>query len=154
MSKRIISVEHTKSGKNRFIPINKVLIATLLKLKDVDDQSQFVYSYFGNGTPLADVKTSFKAACRRAGINGLRFHDLRHTFATRLKKRGADPITIMELLGHSSLSTTRRYAHDDEGQKRKAVRALEQSALENTGFVHAVSTRTEDEFAAEALSTN
>jgi integrase len=76
------------------------------------------------GKPLQTVRTAFVAACRRAGIKGLRFHDLRHTFAARLNAAGVDPITIMELLGQSTLKMTERYTHTSEEQKRQAVDRL------------------------------
>ena len=70
-------------------------------------------------------------ACRRAGVKNLRFHDLRHTFATRLVERGVDLITIKELLGHSSVTITERYTHSFKEQKRNAVRALAEKEAEN-----------------------
>jgi len=70
------------------------------------------------------MKKGFKAACRRAGIKGLRFHDLRHTFATRLVEKGADIETVRDLLGHYSITVTQRYTHSNEDRKRKAVELL------------------------------
>jgi integrase len=70
------------------------------------------------------IDKSFKSACRRAGIEGLRFHDLRHTVASRLIEKGADIITVKELLGHSKISTTQRYTHTGDERKRKAVESL------------------------------
>ena len=75
--------------------------------------------------PYIDMKTAFKGALRRAGIEGLRFHDLRHTFATRLAEKGIDVETIRDLLGHSSITTTQRYMHSRDERKREAVRLLE-----------------------------
>ncbi len=71
-----------------------------------------------------DMKKGFKAACRRAGIKGLRFHDLRHTFATRLVEKGADTETVRDLLGHHSITVTQRYTHSNDERKRKVVELL------------------------------
>jgi len=61
---------------------------------------------------------------RRAGIKGLRFHDLRHSFASRLIEAGVDIITVRDLLGHSSVKLTERYTHSNSEQKRRAVDLL------------------------------
>jgi integrase len=60
-------------------------------------------------------------------IEGLRFHDLRHTFASRLIEKGADIETVKELLGHFSITTTQRYTHSNVERKRKAVESLAES---------------------------
>ncbi|MGA2363416.1 MAG: tyrosine-type recombinase/integrase [Candidatus Aminicenantales bacterium] len=124
LKSRTIRVERTKSGKIRFIEINSPLLHELSHLKGTDGRSPYVFPNPATGKSLTTVKTAFKAACRRAEIHGLRFHDLRHTFATRLNMLGVDPITIKELLGHSSLKLTERYTHSNQEQKRTAVERL------------------------------
>lgn len=131
---RRIRVERTKSGKIRFIEINTPLLQELTRLRSLDGRSPYVFLSDVTGKPLTTVKTAFKGACRRAkkdpndkddpGIVGLRFHDLRHTFASRLNLAGADPVTIMELMGHSSLKMTERYTHTNLEQKRRAVEMM------------------------------
>lgn len=86
---RRIRVENTKSGKVRFIPVNEALFRELTTLRMVSDKSPLVFFNPVTGKAYVDVKKGFKAACRRAGIEGLRFHDLRHTFASRLIEFGA-----------------------------------------------------------------
>jgi len=114
---RMIKVVRTKSGKVRFIPINEVLFNELKRLRSTSSGSGLVFCQ-------NSVRTAFEGACRRAGIHGLRFHDLRHTFATRLVERGVDLITVKELLGHSSVTITERYTHTFSEQKRSAVDVL------------------------------
>jgi integrase len=77
------------------------------------------------GLPIKDTKTAFLKAVKRAGIPPCRFHDLRHTAATRLVLAGVDLATVKELLGHASISTTMRYAHPSPPHKREAVARLE-----------------------------
>ena len=55
-----------------------------------------------------------------------KFHDLRHTAATRLADAGADPFVIAEILGHSDLRMTKRYTHATDERKRQALERLGQ----------------------------
>jgi len=121
---RRIRVEKTKSGKVRYIPINDDLFKQILKLKNENGQSAFVFLNPATKKPFLDMKTPFKRACRISGIEGLRFHDLRHTLATRLVARGIHIKTIRDLLGHFSVTVTERYAHSNDVQMRKAVETL------------------------------
>ncbi len=108
----------------RFIPLNDVLFNELYRLKSGRGQSPFVFFNPETGKPYLDMKTGFNGACRRAGINNLRFHDLRHTFASRLVERSIDIETVKELLGHHSIMVTQRYTHSSDERKRAAVDLL------------------------------
>jgi integrase len=121
---KTIRVEHTKNKRNRTIAMNSTLTAELQKLKDHGDCSPYLFANPKTGKPLTTVKRTFTTACKKAGITGLRFHDLRHTFATRLIAKGTDIITVKELLGHSSVTITERYTHSFREQKMKAVELL------------------------------
>ena len=63
-----------------------------------------------------------------AKIEDFRFHDLRHTAATRMAEAGVDIRTIAEFLGHSTIQMTMRYAHATDDAKRRAAEALEEYA--------------------------
>jgi len=125
-----IRVEKTKSGKTRFININTPLLEELLKLRERNGQSPFVFPNPETGRPLNSVKKAFKGACRRAGIKGLRLHDLRHTFASRLIEYGVDIETLRSLLGHYSILITQRYMHSNDERKQKAVELLSKKPKE------------------------
>lgn len=77
--------------------------------------------------PRGIYKRWLKCAAR-CGLKGLRFHDLRHTFATRLLERGVDVRTVAELLGHKSLEMTMRYQHPSRRHLHHAVRLLDVAA--------------------------
>lgn len=117
----IITLEHTntKSKKTRRIPINSNL-RTLLKeqkLKGGGSDHIFLNS---KGTPYKrhdSIKQAFTGACKRANIKGLRFHDLRHTAATRMVEAGVSIVVVNKILGHADLKTTMRYAHPEDSLK-------------------------------------
>ena len=92
----------------------------------------YVFCNPETGKPYNDVKNAFKGACRRAGINDLHFHDLRHTFASHLVMEGIDITTVKELLGHKTLTMTLRYAHLAATHKAKAVDILDKALNEKS----------------------
>jgi len=124
-----ILLTKTKAGRNRIIPINAEL-HELLRILKTKSKSEYVFTG-PEGKPVKSICGAFVSACRRAGLKGLRLHDLRHTFATRLIRRGVDIITVQSLLGHSSVTTTQRYTHTGEAEKREAVRRLEPKTCES-----------------------
>ena len=74
---------------------------------------------------IAAIKKGFKKACQDSGIKNLRFHDLRHNFASTLVESGIDIVTVSELLGHSDINlTAKRYSHPSPHHKRQAVECL------------------------------
>ncbi len=122
--KAFILIEDSKSGRARKVPMNALVFDTLRGLKRV---GEFVFpgmSSQGQAQPQGDVKTAFKSACRRAGIIGLRFHDLRHTAATKMIEAGVDLVTVSRILGHASIQMTMRYAHPTPENMRRAVEKL------------------------------
>ena len=74
---------------------------------------------------LGNIRKAFETAIHRAGIPRCLFHDLRHTYASRLVMAGVDLVTVKELLGHADIQTTMRYSHITEGHKKEAVRMLD-----------------------------
>ena len=78
-----------------------------------------------SGERLLDVKKGFKKAVKLAAIPDLRFHDLRHTFATRLVQAGVHLVTIQHLLGHARITMTGRYAHAPDAARIAAVARLD-----------------------------
>jgi hypothetical protein len=71
-----------------------------------------------------DLWLWLKKACRNAGLENVTWHTFRHTFASSLNSGGADLVTVKELLGHSDIKTTMRYAHTNRDAKRVRLRGL------------------------------
>ncbi len=118
---RVIVVEGTKNGEVRKIPMNKKLTEVLESAKK-EAEGEYVFSE--NGKPYGDVKSGWWTALKKAKIEGFRFHDLRHTFGSRLGMAGVDIRTIQELMGHKDIKMTMRYSHPTPEHKRKAVEVL------------------------------
>ena len=72
-----------------------------------------------------NLRLSFYRVMKKAEITDFRFHDLRHTFATRLAQAGVDLYKISKLLGHKNIRTTQRYAHHCPDSLRDGVEILE-----------------------------
>ena len=74
------------------------------------------------GGQWKDLWLGLKKACRKAGLEGITWHTFRHAFASPLTRAGADLVTVKELLGHSNITVTMRYAHTNRETKMRAVR--------------------------------
>jgi integrase len=96
----------------------------LRSLKQDASSEEHVFSYARTGLKLTTFRHAWEGACTEAKIYGLRFHDLRHTFATRLRARGVHEMDIMSLLGHTTLQMTSRYTHAMPENLRTAVESL------------------------------
>lgn len=126
LEQRTIHVQDSKTkSSNRRIPMNETVRGLLTKL-EANRQGDLVFpSHRKQGHPFRDPKVAFLKAVRLSGIPHIRFHDLRHTFATRLVRAGVDLITVQQLLGHAKITTTARYAHSLADDKIAAVRRLD-----------------------------
>ena len=123
-----ISVMNTKTGKPRTVPMTAEVRSALqdaLRLRGDVDSAYLFPGPYKPWQPISDyaVRSAFKAACAHVGIKGLRFHDLRHTAATRMAEGGAPMVDIRAVLGHASINMTARYAHSTDDGKRRAVEA-------------------------------
>ena len=104
--------------------MNAVLTSTLKAVKMECTQGEAVFRT-PQGKPYRNFRTAFERAVVQAGLEDFTFHDLRHTFASRLVMRGVDLPTVKELLGHKSIAMTLRYVHLLTDHKQRAVSVLE-----------------------------
>lgn len=116
-----IELLETKSGKSRKVPISTKMMKVL---EEVKNNSEYVFINKDTGLPYNDIKKAFHKVLEKAEIKDFRFHDLRHTAATRMLENGADIRTVQEILGHSSVSVTERYTHTNAMKKRSAIELL------------------------------
>ena len=120
-----LSSRDTKTGEPRKIYFPNEVRKVLWEASKVRSiQHNFVFTH-PNGRPMKSIKGSFINACKRAGMQDVRFHDLRHTFNTNLRKAGADRSVIMKMTGHKTESMFHRYNTVDEEDARVAVKKYE-----------------------------
>jgi len=118
----ILFPEQTKNKRYHSIPMHSVLKDMLLKRKESIADIDLVFHR--NGKPVVSIRTAFENALKRAGIVNFRFHDLRHTFATKLIRKGIDLYVVKELLNHTDVKITQRYAHLTLSEKINAINKL------------------------------
>jgi integrase len=119
---RLISITGIKNNERKTIPINEILYEELATLpRHVTSPYLFCHP---DGAPILRIDRSFHSVLTRAGIEGFRFHDLRHTFASHLVMRGVPLETIGALLGHKDPKMTKRYAHLSPTTLKDAVTTL------------------------------
>lgn len=119
---------HTKAGKRRTVPLNAVAreaILTRARFRAERCPDARLVFCDSNGKGIGSVKTAFATACKRAGLTDFRFHDLRHTCAAWLVQAGVPLTEVRDVLGHSTVKMTERYAHLAPENTRAAVALLE-----------------------------
>lgn len=117
-----IELLETKSGQSRKIPISEKLNSILCDLKQ--NNNEYVFVNPQTNTKYKDIHNSFKSVKNEANINNFRFHDLRHTVATRMVEKGIGLVEVKDILGHSKIETTMRYAHPVPSRKLDAIKVL------------------------------
>jgi len=127
LSRRTATVMRSKNGDRRTIPLNgQAMEALKARGKVRHIKSDYVFaSKVGSRLEKRNLARAFYLAMDRAVVENFRFHDLRHTFATRLAQAGVDIYTIAKLLGHKDIRMTQRYAPHCTESLRGGVDVLE-----------------------------
>jgi integrase len=127
-SRRTVMVVRSKNGERRTIPVNETVLSVLKqksKVRSLRTDLVFCSQVF-TSMESGHLRRSFRLALGRAKIEDFHFHDLRHTFATRLVQAGVDLYKVQRLLGHKSPIMTQRYAHHYPESLRDGVEILDQ----------------------------
>ena len=127
--RREIRLDQTKSGVPRRVPLTDTAIATIEALLGQQGRPKTAYLFAKpqDGTRYADMTNGFNAACRRAKITGIRWHDLRHTFASWFVQSGGDLYHLSRILGHSTVQMTTRYSHLRTGDLHAELQKVAQN---------------------------
>lgn len=113
----VLTIPRSKHGEARHVPLNPTALEILRAVRAESVGSEFVFQ----GDPPDRI---FPAIVKNAGIKNFRWHDLRHTFCSRLVMAGVPIMSVKELAGHKRIETTMRYAHLAPRHLRAAVDLL------------------------------
>lgn len=130
LDKGVIRRTVQKNSRILELPLNE-RAETVVRAWHGMRKCQYVFYNPETGDQFKDLWLGLKKACRKAEIEGVTWHTFRHTFASRLTRHGADLVTVKELLGHSDVSVTMRYAHTNHDTKKRAVKLLSDTSVTN-----------------------
>ena len=126
LNRQVLVVMKSKNGEKRTVPLNSCLVGLLRHKTATSEKDSFVFTTScGTRIDARNLTRAFYSALEKAEITNFRFHDLRHTFATRLAQAGVDLYKVQRLLGHKSPTMTQRYAHHSPESLREGVLVLE-----------------------------
>jgi len=119
----ILEPHETKNKRRHVIPLNcKAWEVIERRLKEKREDCPYVFHR--EGKKIKCIRGAFENALKRANIKDFRFHDLRHTFASRLVQKGVDIYVVKDLLNHSDITMTQRYAHLRLDNLKEAIERL------------------------------
>ena len=127
LSRQMLTVRGAgaKTGQTRHVPLNSEAIQVMKAWRPMALEPEWcVFVGSESSKPLVAIKKGWAAVLKAAKVKSFRFHDLRHTFASKLVMAGVDLNTVRELLGHKSIAMTLRYAHLAPEHKAAAVETL------------------------------
>jgi integrase len=120
-----------KGGKARHIPMNERAVETvraaILLAQNLNhnfEQTEYVFANPRTGLPFEQIYCSWNSARKKAGLEDLRMHDLRHSFASAMVNSGMTLYDVKEILGHANIKTTQRYAHLSNHRLRTAAESV------------------------------
>ncbi len=132
--RRVITLRDTKNGSNRTVPMIDDVVSAFRQLKKLSLERKDRAIDRPNAAPddvvfgIGDNKKWWEAALKDAKIKAFRWHDLRHTFCSRLAQAGVSLKVIQEAAGHKTIQMSARYAHMDHTTLQNAMSVLNRNA--------------------------
>ena len=126
-SKTVIIEDTPKTrSSNREIPLSENILKILKSLKNIVKDESYVLTNSLNATEPRTYRNYYRKLLNKLNIPYIKFHGLRHSFATRLIENNCDYKTVSVLLGHTNISTTLNlYVHPDLEQKKRCIKRIE-----------------------------
>lgn len=117
--------DKAKQGFTKFLsaPAKAILLQRFEAMEAGKVASEWVFPNPKTGKPYSSRRSLWESCCKEAGLGSLRYHDLRHTFASMMLESGADIIDVQRALGHTQLKTTAVYLHLTDARKRERADA-------------------------------
>jgi integrase len=107
MAQRVATLPDTKTGDTRQVPLSTAAIAALSALPRHFKNSRVFWTW----ARADSLQNAWRRAVKAAGIDDLRFHDLRHEAVSRLFELGLNPMEVAAISGHKTLQMLKRYTH-------------------------------------------
>lgn len=124
-----VPAEQDKAGHGFQLYLSEE-VARFLEERRSTAEGPWVFPNPKTGRPYHSCRAAWQMVIKRAGLPGLRMHDLRHTYASLMLDSGSDIVDVQRALGHTQLKTTAVYLHRREGRKRKcAAKAVRATGL-------------------------
>lgn len=118
VERNVWRVPLSKSGKSRHVPLSQYMITLLSDLRALQSRwpapikdTPYVFPNPETGQPYLNIFSAWNRVRKLAGMDNLRIHDLRHSYASYLVNIGESLYVVQQLLGHTQIKTTQRYAH-------------------------------------------
>ena len=125
LDKNILCALNTKNGLSNYVPINKTVKGILEQLSLIKEDNIYVFTNPETNTRYGNIRKAFTTVCKMANIHNFRFHDTRHTFASRAIEKNTPVPVLQSILNHKNIKTTMRYVHNTFEQKLNAVNSLD-----------------------------
>jgi integrase len=123
LARQFIRIKRGKNGECRYVRLNAIALKALIALQPGTDDTGPVFRG-RSGAAIQSPRHWFEDAVKEARIENFHWHDLRHTFASRLAMNGVGIRAIQEALGHKSIAMTVRYSHLSQDFLQEAVDKL------------------------------
>lgn len=133
LNRKLWLIPHSKSGYKRQVPLTEASLSVLKELKEQLPNlmaqkllldNPWVIPNWRTGKPFKSIFNAWDSARKKAGLEDLRIHDLRHSFASALVNQGIPIYDVQKLLGHQDVKTTERYAHFSIERLRSSASAM------------------------------
>jgi integrase len=124
LDRQVLTVPRSKHGEKRRVYLNDIAVAAFRTLWQFSNGTGKVFDHLYNSNKTVGARGWFEIALGDAKVTNFRWHDLRHTFASRLVMAGVDIRTVQELMGHKTIQVTLRYAHLAPQHQLEAVQRL------------------------------
>ena len=124
-SVNLLCALNTKNGLKNDVPMNNTVKNILLERYNTKGANVFVFTNPATGTRYGNIHKAFTTVCKMANVPNFRFHDTRHTFASRAIEKNTPVPVLQSILNHRNIKTTMRYVHNTFEQKLNAVNNLD-----------------------------
>lgn len=123
LDRKQLTIPLSKNGTSRHVSLNDEAMAALRSLKEASLGSPYVFEN-SLGRRMGTIQRWFQPVLKEAQVDGFRWHDLRHTFCSRLVMAGVGIGVVQKLAGHKTIAMTARYTHLSQDSEMEALRRM------------------------------